>query len=91
MFSCLMFLFLSAWSATGLVWTMREAHCPAQLVNSSSAVAILSLTLTILIILSSLYWKMSRPEQEGGKLLKNPQNRNREPERDHTIFMLEEF
>ena len=88
LFSCLVFLFLSAWSATGIVWTMREELCSHELVTSSSVVAILSLTLTILIILSILYWKMSRPEEEG-KLLKNGKNRNRE--RDHTIFMLEEF
>ena len=86
--SCLMFLFLTAWSAAGIVWSMKETQCSEELITSCSVIAILSLILTILIILSALLWKMSRPEEEG-KLLKSRQNRNRE--RDHTIFMLEEF
>ena len=88
--SSLMFLFLSAWSAAGIVWSMKEQLCSPELITSSSVIAILSLTLTILIILSFIYWKMSRPEEEG-KLLKSQHKRNRERERDHTIFMLEEF
>ena len=90
LFSSLTFLFLTAWSAAGIVWSMKEELCSPELITSSSVIAILSLTLTILIILSFIYWKMSRPEDEG-KLLKSRQKRNIERERDHTIFMLEEF
>ena len=87
MLSSLMFLFLSAWSSAGIVWSINDHDCNSELTNSCTVIAILSLSLTILIILSCVYWKlMSRPEAE-----KSRQNQKRDTDRDHSIFMLEEI
>ena len=83
--SCLVFIFLSAWSATGTVWAMAETKCTSQLTTCSLILSTLSLTTSILISLTCVYWKLiSSPGEEGrGRPVR------RSLARDHTIFMLE--
>lgn len=81
--SWIVFIFLTAWSATGIVWALAETKCSSEMTTWSLVVSILSVTTTILISLSCVYWKLMSGPGEGRMSVR------RSGARDHTIFMLD--
>ena len=89
--SCLTFSFLAIWSSTGIVWSLGDEECPGHLSTCALVIAIISVILAILTLLSCVYWRfMSGPilpdmEHRQSKQTSKSDNQHR----DHLLMMLE--